>query len=231
MTTDEWVSEVYSEWGEDPTNSIVSIAQVTAWGNRAQRQLCIVGNVLLACAKGPFVAGQETYNLPGSYLKIDAGFLTKDSGAPDWLRPMDVADRDPSQPAGMPKRYWIHGEDVNNVNQYVIGFWPVPNVTTTGPPAVNYWDLFYRKRPDTMVHSTQGSMVNPEVLPEFQDAMTDYALGMIYRRLGQSFQGAFQIQMNEWEKHLAFAKQYINPITLDYPSPRRDTAGLLYEWP
>lgn len=228
MTTDEWVAEVYAEWGEDPANSIVSIPQVTAWGNRAQRQLCVQGNVLLQCAKGPFVAGQETYNLPANYLKIDAAFLTKESLMPNWLRPMDMVDRDPAEPQGTPSRYWIWGEDVNGVNGYVIGFWQVPNVTTS---PTNFWEVFYRKRPDKMIHSTQGSMINPEVIEEFQDAMTDYALAMIYRRLGQGFQSSFQLQMQMWEKHLNFAKNYINPLTLDYPSPRRDTAGLLYEWP
>lgn len=231
MTTDEWTTEVFAEWGEDPTNSIVSIGQVVAWGNRAQRQLCLVGNLLLACAKGPFVPGQETYNLPGQYLKADAAFLTKESGAPNWLKPIDVADRDPREPQGTPSRYWIHGEDVNLVNQYVIGFADVPG---TGFPAapINCWELFYRKRPDKMVHSTQGAAVAPEVIEEFQDAMTDYALAMIYRRLtGEIGSAAFERQMQLWQGHLATAKSYINPITYDYPTPRRDTAGLLYEGP
>lgn len=230
MTTDEWTTEVYNQWGEDQTNSIVSPAQVVSFGNQAQRRLCLEGKILLNCAKGPFVPGQETYNLPGNYLKIDQVFLTADSGAPGWLIEMDMADRDPAEPQGTPDRYWIWGEDVNNVNAYVIGFSKIPDSHFPVAPT-KCWEAFYRKRPDTMVHSSIGAMVNPEVAQEFQDMMTDYALGMIYRRLGRDFQLAFAQQMELWKSHLTAAKAYINPLTLDYPYPRRDTAGLLYEGP
>ena len=229
MTTDEFVTEVYNEWGEDATNSIVSPDQIVGWGNRAQRKLCMVGNVLLQCAQGPFIAGQETYNLPSQLLKIDAAFLTLASGDPKALRPMDVADRDPREEQGTVSRYWVWGEDVNDVNAYVIGFSKIPAVTTTGPPQVNYWEVFYRKRPDTMARSSPGPMVNPEVMPEFQDAMTDYVLAMIYRRLGRDFYPMFEAQMGLWKEHLVDAKNFINPLTYDYPVSRRDTEGLTVE--
>lgn len=230
-TTDEWVTDVFDAWGEDQANSMVTPGQVTSWGNKAQRDLCLTGNILLQCAKGPFVEGQETYNLPSNYLKVDAVFLTATSGAPNWLRPMDVADRDPSEPKGVPDRYWIWGEDVNLVNAYIIGFAKIPTGFPVAP--TNSWEAFYRKRPDTMVHSTVGAMVNPEVIPEFQDAMMDYALGMIYRRMSNTrpeFMSFFRLQMDLWKAHLEKAKNYINPMTFDYPVPRRDTALLTSQY-
>ena len=206
---------------------MIDAEQIVKWANRAQRNLCLEGNILLQCAKGPFVAGQETYNLPTNYLKADAVFLTNDSGFPRQLRPIDMSDRDPREPQGCPEWYYIWGEDVGTPpsNQYIIGFQNIPDSRFPVSP-VKCWEVFYRKRPRTMVHSTLGTMVDPEVIPEFQDAMHDYVIGMAYRRRGDW--AAFGTQMTLWKAHLATAKAFINPLTFDYPTPRRDTAGYTY---
>lgn len=221
MTTDELVTEVYNQWGEDPTNSVVGIPQVVSFLNRGQRQLCRAGNVLLTCAFVDTVAGQEEYNVPTNYIKTECVFLgvTKTR-----LFPMNVGDRDPNKTQGIPSFYYIWGGTQNGVNVYTIGLNPIPRSGVAQDLV-----LRYRKSPNKMVHSTQGSMVNPEVIESWQDALIDYALMMIYRRLGKDFTTLFQDHRAAWNGWIVEANNFINPLQNDYPIARRDTG--LYDWP
>ena len=226
MTTDQWVSQVYDDWGESSTNSIVSPAQITAWGNRAQRSLCIEGKILLHCAKSTLVDGQETYNIHPQCLKVECAFLTTLSTRPGQLLPDDVANRDPREQKGVPDRYYMWGSNVSGANQYTIGLQRIPDASVAFTDAL---ETFFRKAPDTMVHSTQGTPVAPEVIEPWQDAMADFALMMIYRRLG--LRSEYQEHRERWERWITKAQNYINPLQLDYPTVRRDTGYYTMEYP
>lgn len=222
MTTNELVSSVYSDWGEDETNSVVSPINITRMLNKAQRHLCGQGMILLTCAKTSTVAAQETYNLPTDYWKAEAVFYYG-TGGDRHLFPMNVGDRDPEQRQGAPNRYYIWGSNVSSTNQYVIGLNPVPGVNGTDD-----LEVFYRQLPRKMVHSTEATMVNPEVNEMWQDAMVDYALMSIYRRLGNDFVGLYRDHRAGWNDWMMKAKEYVNPLQFDIPIPRRDTG--LYTW-
>jgi hypothetical protein len=221
MTTDELVDEVYLEWGESSTNSIVSPSQITALLNKAQRLLCLEGQILLSCAKTSTVAAQETYNLPSDYLKIECVFI---EGRIEPLRPIDVTWRDGTSRQGTPDRYWIWGSNVNGANQYVIGLNDVPS--TNGS---NDLEVFYRQLPQKMVHSVDGTPVAPEAIQPWQDAMVDYALMLIYRRLGNDFKAYYDGQVALWADWKRKAAQYVNPLTNDFPLQRKDTGLYLIE--
>jgi hypothetical protein len=221
VTTDEVVTEVYNQWGEDPTNAIVTIPQVVSFANRGQRQLCRAGNVLLTCAFIDTKAGQEEYNVPIDYIKTECAFLGVTLRR---LFPMNVGDRDPNKSQGIPAYYFIWGGTQNGVHVYTIGLNPIPRVDVTGDLV-----LRYRKSPLKMVHSDQGTMVNPEVIESWQDAIIDYALMMIYRRLGKDFADLFKDQREAWKGWITEANNFINPLQNDYPMQRRDTG--MYDQP
>lgn len=222
ITTDELVSAVYRDWGEDSTNSVVSIVQVTAMLNKAQRSLCGEGMILLTCAKTTTVAGQETYNLPADYWKMECPFWY--GTTPTHLLPMNVGDRDPRQRTGSPTNYYIWGSNVSSANQYVLGLNPIPAVNGS----TNDLEVFYRQMPRKMIHSTEGTAVAPEVNEMWQDAMTEYALMSIYRRLGGDFKDLYKDHRAVWQNFMQKAKEYVNPLQFDYPISRRDTG--LYTW-
>lgn len=225
MTTDELVAEVFNQWGEDPTNSIVSMAQVTAFANRGQRQICLEGNILLTCAFIDTVADQEEYNVPANdYLKAECAFLGVTKRR---LLPMNVGDRDPNKHTGTPVLYYIWGGQQNGANVYTIGLNPIPRIGVAEDLV-----LRYRKAPIKMVHSTQGTMVNPEVNESWQDAVIDYALMLIYRRLGKDYYQMYRDMKSQWDGTNGWvtkALNFINPLQNDYPISRRDTG--LYEYP
>jgi hypothetical protein len=224
MTTDEMVAQVYTDWGEDSTNSIISPAQITSWLNKAQRALALKGQVLLTCATTSTVAGQETYNVPGDYLKAEAVFCGVGT-ARRRLYPKNVGQRDPYETQGLPTSYWIWGENQSGVNIYVIGLNPIPS--TNGSSDL---EIFYRQMPAKMIHSTQGAMVNPEVIEAFQDAMIDYALMSIYRRLGPDFRALYNDHHMMWNDWVQKGQQHVNPNSWDIPIARQDTGNYLYEY-
>lgn len=225
MTTDELVAEVYTEWGESSTNSIVSPAQVTAFANRGARRLCLEGNLLMTCKTTTITVGQETYPLPADYLKLDAACLRNTPKA-RWLEPMDVADRDPGESQGTPERYWIWGELSSGLNVPVIGLARIPDETIAAGLR-----MYIRRQHVKMVHSSEGAMVNPEVNEAFQGVIIDYCLMRIYGRLGPDYRTLYVDQRRDWDAGVIAAKQYVNPLTYDYPVARRDTARYSSDWP
>lgn len=224
MTTDELVAQVYTDWGETSTNSIISQAQITSWLNRGQRDLCLGGQVLLTCAKTSTVAGQESYNVPSDYLKAEAVFLLDGTPA-TRLYPMNMGMRDPTEMRGSPTRYYIWGENQASYNVYVIGLNPVPSWSGS-----QNLEIFYRQLPQKMVHSSEGTMVNPEVIQPWQDAMVDYALMCIYRRLGPDFQSLYRDHLASWKNWRMEAAAYVNPMTWDFPISRQDTANVTWDY-
>lgn len=221
MTTDELVTQVYDQFGEKQGNSVVSIAQVMTFLNRGQRQLCRAGNVLLTCAFIDTVAGQEEYNVPTDYIKTECVFLGVTLRR---LSPMNVGDRDPNKTQGIPAFYFIWGGTQSGKHVYTIGLNPIPRTPVKGDLV-----LRYRKSPLKMVHSSQGTMVDPEVLESWQDALSDYALMMIYRRLGKDYQTLYDGHRDAWKEWIVEANNFINPLQNDYPMQRRDTGG--YDYP
>lgn len=172
--------------------------------------------------------GQETYNIHPQCLKVECVFLTPASLRPGQLQPDDVANRDAREMKGVPDRYYMWGSNVSGTNQYTIGLQRIPDATVAFTDAL---ETFFRKAPDKMIHSTQGTPVAPEVIEPWQDAMADFALMMIYRKLGKTGFSMYQDHRARWEVWITKAQNYINPLQYDYPTIRRDTASYTYEYP
>jgi hypothetical protein len=224
ITTDEFISNVYDEWGESSSNAIVTPAMLTAWANKGQRDLCRAGNLLLTCFTTSIADGQETYATSSPFLKIDAAFLRLSNER--VLRPMDVADRDPTESQDVPTHYWVWGAASGGYHVYEVGLHPIPNYSEA-----NGLRFYARRAPIKMVHSTEGAMVNSDLMETWLDKVGDYCLMKIYQRLGPSYQYLYQAQRTVWNEAKGEAKNYINPLTFDYPVPKRDTAGLTVEAP
>lgn len=223
MTTDEQVSTIYTLWGEDATNSIISPAQITISLNRASRRLCLIGQLSLTCASADFVIGQELYEVPGDYLKVDSVQIENRLVDPG-LVPMNVNDRDPRGTQGPPTHYYVWGgkSATTGLNVMSFGFQPVPS-------AIETYHIWFRQKPVKQVHSTEGAMVNSELNETFQDAQNDFALMEIYRRLGPDYAQLYVDQRATWKQWEMEAKNFVNPLMNDRPIPRRDTMGYAFE--
>jgi len=219
MTSDGFVAQVRIDWGEDSGGPITDV-QILSWGNRAQRILASRG-VLLTCWSTTTVAGQETYNLPTDYYKIDSIFDDDQAPAPK-LFPMGVGDR--TGEPGTPRRYWLWQENLSLSSIRTFGLHPVPDTNGT----LKNLHVFGLQMPQTMALSSPGPAVNPEVDPIWQDAMADYALMCIYRRLGPDYGGDFRAQTELWQNWLRQADQY--SLVNDYVHHRMDTAGNTVEY-
>ena len=226
MTTDEQVSAIYTMWGEDATNSIVSPAQITLFLNRGARRLAMTGQILLTCEQASTVVGQETYQVPGEHLKVEfIDIINRIIPGGPGLIPMNANDRDPTARQGAPDHYYIWGgESVSTgLNVMAIGMQPVPNVIET-------YDIYLRKAPVKQVHSTEGAMVNSDLKEIWQDACNDFALMSIYQRLGPDYYGLYQGMQAAWKNWEMEAKNFINPLHNDRLIQRRDTAGYALEY-
>lgn len=218
MTTDEIIAQVYNEWGETSSNSIASPAVLTSFANRGQRHICREGNILLTCATLDLVSGQETYTLAPDYLKADACFLRIVNQTE--LFPMSVNQRNPAEKTGTPTHYYIWGANSSGANVPVVGLSDIPDYSQASG-----LKLYYRQAPRKMVHSSEGAMVNCELIESWQDALVEYCLMKVYQRLGKDYMSYFALAKAGWDQTVAAAQRYVNPMQLDYPIQRTDTAG------
>jgi hypothetical protein len=226
MTTDEQVSAIYTMWGEDANNSVVSPAQIMIFINRAARRLCLTGQILLTCETADTVVGQEVYQVPGNHLKVEfINIIDRIVPGGPGLIPMNANDRDPTSREGLPTNYYIWGGESasTGLNVMAVGMQPVPN-------AIETYDIYLRKSPTKQVHSTEGAMVNSDLKEIWQDACNDFALMSIYQRLGPDFYGLYQGMAAQWKNWETEAKNFINPLHNDRLIARRDTMGYAYEY-
>lgn len=226
MTTDEMVSAVYTLWGEAAANSAVSPAEIALMLNRGQRRLCLIGQISMTCHTASTVIGQEVYEVPGDHIKVEFINIVDRiiPGGPSMI-PMNPSDRDPTRTQGLPTHYYSWGgkSATTGLNVMSVGMQPVPS-------AIEDYKVYLRQSPVKMVHSSEGAMINSELKESWQDAMVDFALMEIYKRLGPDFYGLYQDQAQKWKNWEIEAKNYTNPMTNDRPIARKDTMGYGYEY-
>lgn len=225
MTTDQMITALRGRWGEtDATSSSIPDLMLVDFFNQCQMELCLEGGILFTCDDFQTVVGQEEYNLATDYLKVQSVFLEGATVTPTPLYPCSVNERDPQQRPGPPSRYWLWGGNQSGSNVYTIGLtWNVPDSTAYTI------HTFYRQKPNTMVASVPGPMVNPEVDVQWQYAMMDGALARVYERLGPEFAMLARFRREDWQGWKNKAAAYTPDSSSDYPRQRGDTGGYRIE--
>lgn len=225
MTTDQMITALRGRWGEtDSANSSIPDSMLVDFFNQMQMELCLEGGILLTCARFTTVLAQEEYNLATDHLKVQAVFIEGAAGRKHEIFPISVNDRDPESRGGDCWRYWLWGGNQSSANVYTIGLtWNVPDNNT------DVIHVYYRQKPNTMVASVPGPMVNPEVDVQWQYAMLDGALARVYERLGPEFASLAQLRRNDWQGWKNKAMAYTPDMSTDFPRQRRDTGGYSVE--
>src|SRR5687768_4901584 len=110
-TTVQLITAVRDEFGEDTAaTSAVTDVQILSFLNQSQRELCVLGNILLTCATTATVAAQEQYPIPSDYAKICAVFIHRTDGLKRNLKPGSVHERNPAETQSNDQRwYYIWG--------------------------------------------------------------------------------------------------------------------------
>lgn len=191
------------------TAGYVTDTQILAWLNTAQRELCTQGRILLSQWTGTTVLGQSDYSVPTDYLEIMACFLYRTAGdsAKRLLPLRPIVERDPAHPSGSPLRAFIHGANVSGNNSYVVILEPIPDANASAPDL----EVWGKQLPKTMVSGGQ----DPEVATQWQDGMVHFAASRCYERLsnaGPHFAALADREFRLWERVLALAKKYRNPL-------------------
>jgi len=190
------------------------------WLNIAQRNLCAEGNIMISSWTASTVASQETYTVPSDFLRVLAVFIyNTTTGVKRKLRPIDIQSRDPSKQTGSPAYYYVGGINVSSVNSYMLGLNPIPS--TSGSSDL---ELYGRQQPLTMVTAGQA----PEIMTPWQDYLVAYCANRCYIRRGPSWAGQADRMWAEWERGIAKAKEFKNPMMEDWPTTIADAAG--YGW-
>lgn len=190
------------------------------WLNMAQRGLCAEGNILISAWTASTVASQETYTVPSDFLRVLSVFIyNTTTGTKRKLRPIDLQSRNPSKPTGTPAFYYVGGINVSGVNSYMLGLNPIP--ATTGSSDL---ELYGRQQPLTMIAAGQA----PEIMTPWQDYLTAYAAWCVYTRRGPTWTGMADRMWDKWERGIAKAKEFKNPLMEDWPTLIADAAGYGY---
>ena len=192
------------------------------WLNIAQRNLCAEGNILISGWTASTVASQETYTVPSDFLRVlSVSIYNTTTGHKAKLRPIDLQMRDPSASTGNPSYYYVTGINVSGVNSYAIGLNPVPSTSGSS-------DLVMRGRQQPLTMVTGGQA--PEIMTPWQDYLIAYAANRVYVRRGPQWRSYAQDMWSEWERGIAKAKEFKNPLMEDWPTTVPDVMGYGRAW-
>jgi hypothetical protein len=183
----------------------------------AQRNLCAEGNILISGWTASTVASQETYTVPSDFLRVlSVSIYNTTSGHKAKLRPIDIQMRDPSAQTGNPAFYYVTGINVSGVNSYAIGLNPVPSASGSS-------DLVMRGRQQPLTMVTGGQA--PEIMTPWQDYLIAYCANRVYMRRGPHYATMADRMWAEWERGIAKAKEFKNPLMEDWPTTVPDVMG------
>ena len=167
MTTAELITYTRDKMGEDSTTATqVSTAQILAFLNEKQVELCADTDVLLTCLTASTVTNQQEYSVPSDYFSIQAIKLYRTSGdsAKLWLAQCRIDELDPTMATGSPVRFALWGLNVSGSNSMAFFLDPIPN-----PGGTDDLRIYVRQIPQTMVSGGQG----PEVVLRWEHAVVD----------------------------------------------------------
>lgn len=189
------------------------------WLNEAQRKLCWEGGILVSTWTASTVAGQEEYSIPSDFVRVRSVTLDQGtSGTQAKLIPIRVEQRDPRKTQGTPIWYYMWGLNVSGNNVPTIGLCPIPLTSGTS-------DLVLRG------HQIPADMVSggeaPEVLYQWQDALSCYAAMRWYQRRGREGMAQAKDCQAEWEDWVRQARAFKNPMGADTPTSIADTGGYI----
>lgn len=185
--------------------------------NIAQRNLCAEADILLSKWTSSTVASQEDYSVPSDFLHVSGVYIyNTTTGSKTKLKPMALTSRDPVQNTGNPQFYTVWGGNVSGVNSYSILLNPIPSTSGT-----NDLIMYGRQQPQTMV--TGGTA--PEIMTPWQDYLVAYAAWATYIRRGPQWAPMADRMWQTWERGLAKAKEWKNPLMDDWPTTIEDAMG------
>jgi hypothetical protein len=161
--------------------------------------------------------GQETYAVPGDYLKVMAVYIYHTTGdkAQRALFPMTIVERDPTRARGTPTDFFVHGESISGDNMMTIGLSPIPDANNAGAEL----EIWIRQLPKDMVAGGQG----PESMLQWQDALVHFAASRAFTRLSTVDPGKAALadrELQQWNVWLSKAKKFQSPIALGFPQRR-----------
>jgi hypothetical protein len=186
----------------------VSDTQIQNWLNIGQRMLCTQGGIIYTTETATTVASQESYSVPGDYLKVMAVYIYHASGdqAKRALFPITVHERDPARSTGTPESFFVHGLNVSGDNQFTIGLKPIPDANNAGASL----EIWIRQLPKDMVSGGQG----PESMLQWQDALIHFAAARAFTRLSTMDPGKTALadrEMGMFETWMKRAKKFQSP--------------------
>lgn len=190
---------------------------VVRWLNEAQRKICWEGGILVSSWTASTVANQQAYSVPSDWIKVRSVFIyDTTSQIYRKLRPIRMEQRDPRQTTGWPLYYYSWGLNVSGNNSPTINLDPIPD--TSGSSNLI---MFGQQIGADMVSGGQA----PEVMYQWQDALSCYAAMRWYQRLGMDFRPMAIDAANEWQDWVNKAKAYKNPMGIDTPTLMNDDMG------
>jgi hypothetical protein len=207
--------------GEDSTTATqVTDAQILAFLNERQAELCSDTNALVSCWTASTVQNQQQYSVPPEYSSVEAIQIYRTTGdsAKWFLKKVGIVDIDPAKATGSPIKFAIWGLNVSGDNSPAFWLDPIPDVNGSS-------DLvcYGRQIPKTMVSGGQG----PEVKSREQYGVVDGAVASIYMRLAEGSPTCIALA-DRYERKWEVAKQKaMERVTVDIygPGEARDTMG------
>ena len=195
---------------------MVSDVQILRFLNEGQRKISFEGGILPSSWTTSTVASQEQYSVPSDFVRIRSVFLYRSTGSKRKLTHIRMEQRDPQKNTGIPAYYYIWGLNVSGANQPTVNLNPIPDAGGTSD-----LEIYGHQVPLDMVNGGQA----PEVMFQWQDGLSCYAVWRCLQRRGLKYQGMAQDAQAEWEDWVNQARRFHNPMSLDSPSSIEDTAG------
>src|SRR5688572_19050128 len=122
------ITAVRDAFGEDSTTATqASTAQILAFLNRCQVELCADSNILVSAWTTSTVSGQQLYTVPPEYTSVEEIHFYDTTRGQRWLDKCGIGDLDPTLPPGPPNRFSVWGANSSGDNSPTFWLDPIPN--------------------------------------------------------------------------------------------------------
>jgi hypothetical protein len=187
---------------------------IVRWLNEAQRKICWEGGILVSAWTASTVANQEAYSVPSDWIKVRGVFIANAAlSSYRKLVPIRMEQRDARLTTGTPLYYYSWGLNVSGNNVPTINLNPIPDTSGSSDLV-----MYGQQIGADMVSGGQA----PEVMYQWQDALSCYAAMRWYQRLGKDWRPQALDCASEWQDWVNKAKAYKNPMGIDTPTSMND---------